>query len=104
MVSVVMMMCVQKQLSPRIKANRVRRGRTAFFSRGASSPVLLGDVGRESRSGFMFILDMLMNSCGQCIDSVKLTSTIVQIVIKRMYNFYLKTESQTRNVLNVLCV
>ena len=47
---------------------------------------------------------MLMNSCGQCIDSVKVTSTIVQIVIKRMYNFYLKTESQTRNVLNVLCV
>ena len=99
-----MMMCVQKQLPPRTKANRVRRGQTAFFSRGASSPVLLGDVGRESRSGFMFILDMLMNSCGQCIDSVKLTSTIVQIVIKRMYNFYLKTESQTRNVLNVLCV
>ena len=58
-----MMMCVQKQLSPRTKANRVRRGQTAFFSRGASSPVLLGNVGRESRSGFMFILDMVNQHC-----------------------------------------
>ena len=40
-----------------------RRGQAAFFSRGASSPVLLGDVGRESRSGFMFILDMLNQHC-----------------------------------------
>ena len=81
-----------------------KQGDLQLSASSPSSPVLLGDVGRESRSGFMFILDMLMNSCGQCIDSVKLTSTIVQIVIKRMYNFCLKTESQTRNVLNVLCV
>ena len=97
---------MQKQLSPRTKANRVRRGRAAFFSRGASSPVLLGDLGRESRSGLMFILDMVNQHCWWTVvgNVLILLNWLVQLNCHLEDVLFLSENWKTRNVLNVLCV